>query len=75
MESATAHAVPATGTSTPAWYSSQWWVPVRVDSYADEDMSHSEWCDEQYGDYYDPRTNTYEASDGRSYRCIRPRGD
>lgn len=57
------------------WYSAKWWVPVRIDSYADEDMSHAEWCEEQYGDYYDPRTNTYEASDGRSYRCIRPCGD
>ena len=57
------------------WYSSQWWVPVRIDSYGDEDLSHAEWCDEQYGDYYDARTNTYEASDGLTYRCIRPQGE
>ncbi len=54
------------------WYAQRWWVPVRADSYGGGHLSHADWCYEQYGDYYDPRSNTYQASDGYSYRCIRP---
>ena len=55
------------------WYSRKWWVPVRAHSYGGGHLSHREWCREQYGRYYDPYSNTYSASDGRSYRCIRPK--
>ena len=54
------------------WYSKAWWVPVRTDSDDAGDLSHAEWCFEQYGEYYNADSDTYGASDGRSYRCIRP---
>ena len=54
------------------WYSRKWWVPVRADSYGGRHLSHTEWCREQYGRYYNPYTNTYRASDGHHYKCIRP---
>ena len=54
------------------WYSSQWWVPVLVDNSHSRTLSHGKWCRQQYGIYYDRRSNTYQASNGRRYRCIRP---
>ncbi len=55
------------------WYSAEWWVPVLVDNSFSRTLSHAKWCRQQYGIYYDRRSNTYQASDGRTYRCIRPR--
>ncbi|MCP5082608.1 MAG: hypothetical protein GY948_13055 [Alphaproteobacteria bacterium] len=55
------------------WYSAVWWVPVLVDNSFSRTLSHAKWCRQQYGIYYDRRSNTYQASDGRTYRCIRPR--
>ena len=43
-----------------------------ADSYGGRHLSHGEWCREQYGRYYNPYTNTYRASDGHHYKCIRP---
>ncbi len=54
------------------WYSAQWWVPVLVDNSHSRTLSHAKWCRQQYGIYYDRRSDTYRASNGRSYRCIRP---
>ena len=56
------------------WYSVVWWIPVRADSFGAHILNHAEWCRHQYGHYYDVRSNTYRASDGYSYRCIRPGG-
>ena len=55
------------------WYSAMWWVPVRIDNAFSRTLSHAKWCRQQYGIYYDRRSDTYQASDGRTYRCIRPR--
>ncbi len=54
------------------WYSSQWWVPVLVDNSHSRTLSQAKWCRQQYGIYYDRRSNTYQASNGHRYRCIRP---
>ncbi|NNF80402.1 MAG: hypothetical protein HKN05_20460 [Rhizobiales bacterium] len=56
------------------WYYATWWVPVLVDNSFSRTLSHAKWCRQQYGIYYDHRSNTYQASDGQTYRCIRPRG-
>lgn len=56
------------------WYASVWWVPVRVDRQHGRHLSHPEWCRQQYGRYYHERSNTYLASDGIAYRCLRPKG-
>lgn len=56
------------------WYAAARWVPVRVGSHGGRHLSHAEWCYQQYGAYYHARSNTYLASDGNAYHCIRPSG-
>lgn len=56
------------------WYASIWWVPVRTDHRSGRHLNHPEWCRQQYGRYYHARSNTYLASDGIAYRCLRPKG-